>query len=227
MENWNDLRWLVVFNGIADAWLWGFDADDWQLRHGDPAMGTLGILPRPVRTDLATFDDALRLADVLAFDHDAPVGVQPAVDGIFPHAVPKDDSAVALSQPVQPNQAMDLFYYWQTLNQCYGTAAELRFNGSYVIRYDDEDAAAPSTDFATRFSGREELVALYAMATRQADILSEYLCLYRVLEAADGANGTGSSARALAKLHKARRAVYQLAPQLDAGAGAHVGGQFP
>lgn len=197
MENWDDLRWFVVFNGIADAWLWGFDADGWQLRHGDPAMGTLGILPSPTRTAVATLDDALWLADVLAFDHDAPVGVQPAMDGVWPDAKPKDANAVPPSQPVQPNAIMDAFLHWSTLNQAYGVAAELRFNGSYVIRYDDDDADAPGTDFSVRFGEREELVALYAMAARQVDVLSEYLCLYRVLEAADARNGMTFSGQAL------------------------------
>ena len=70
---WDDLRWFVVFNGIADANLWGFDADGWRLRHGDPAAGMLGILPEAEGGARATLDDALWLADALAFDHDAPV----------------------------------------------------------------------------------------------------------------------------------------------------------
>src|SRR5438445_738386 len=77
---------------------------------------------------------------------------------------------------------------WDSLTAVYGSAAELRFNGSYVIRYGGEDPA-PVTDFIHRFIGREELVSMYAMAARQADQLSEYLCLYRILEAADQRNG--------------------------------------
>lgn len=41
---------------------------------------------------------------------------------------------------------------------------------------------------------------MYAMATRQADILSEYLCLYRILEAADRENGKTFAASALPDL---------------------------
>jgi hypothetical protein len=36
---------------------------------------------------------------------------------------------------------------------------------------------------------------MYAIAARQADLLAEYLCLYRVLEGADGQNGTVSAGK--------------------------------
>ena len=82
-SRWDDLRWLIVFNGIADRWLWSFDADGWRLRYEDPANGTLGVLPiddgQPV-----TLGDAMWLADVFAYDHDAPVGVSPGMEGILP-----------------------------------------------------------------------------------------------------------------------------------------------
>lgn len=74
MSEWADLRWFLVLNGIADAWMWAFDADRFQLRFGHPAMGTMGILPM-TGEPVATQSDALWLADVVAFDHDAPVGV--------------------------------------------------------------------------------------------------------------------------------------------------------
>jgi hypothetical protein len=195
---WDDVRWLVVFNGIADAWLWGFDADGWCLRHGDPAMGTLGILPVGGGA-LATLEDALWLADVLAYDHDAPVGVSPAMEGVLPDARTKDPVAEPIAQPIHPLKGGWAWAYWQSLNGAYGAAAELRFSGSYVVRYDDEEDA-PATDFSRRFAGREELVGLYAMAARQADLLSEYLCLYRVLEAADTGNGTLFASQALSQL---------------------------
>ena len=196
---WDDLRWLVVFNGIADRWLWGFDADGWCLRHGDPAMGTLGILPAGSGGALATLEDALWLADVFAYDHDAPVGVSPAMEGVFPDARIKDPAAEPIAQPIHPLEGGWAWAYWQALNGAYSAAAELRFNGSYVVRYGDEEDA-PATDFSLRFAGREELVGLYAMAARQADLLSEYLCLYRVLEAADTRNGSAFAAQALPRL---------------------------
>ena len=44
---WGDVSWFVVFNGIADEWLWDFDADGFRLRHGDPAHRATGPPPAP------------------------------------------------------------------------------------------------------------------------------------------------------------------------------------
>src|SRR5690606_14608272 len=151
MSEWDDLRWFVVFNGIADAWLWGFDADDWRLRHGEPALGTLGVLPAVDGGDVATIEDALWLADAFAFDHDAPVGVRPAITGAWPDSVPKDEAAIPPVQPVVPFDGPLVTWYWDSLSSNYGSAAELRFNESYVIRY-ASDAPDPGTNFKERFA---------------------------------------------------------------------------
>lgn len=92
------------------------------------------------------------------------------------------------NQPIYPFTEAQTGYYWEHVNLSYVAVAELRFNGSYELRYDVEEDG-PSTNFSTRFSGREDRVALYAMAARQPDPLSEYLLLYRILEAADSSNG--------------------------------------
>lgn len=196
MAGWDDLRWFVVFNGIADAWLWGFDADGWRLRHGDPANGMLGILPEVDGAPVATLDDALWLADALAFDHDAPVGVRPAVTGVWPNVEPKDAAAIPPAQPVDPLTGPLVTWYWESLSAAHGAAADLRFNGSYAIRY-ESDFQDPGANFSDRFNDRETLLAIYAMAARQADLLAEYLCLYRVLEGADGTNGKDFAANEL------------------------------
>lgn len=198
-EKWADLRWLVVFNGIADACIWPFEVEGWVLTHGDPANGMLGILPRVRGGDLATMDDALWLADVMAFDHDAPVAVIPAVQGAWPLAIPKDVDAVNFMQPVEPFFEALARQYWDSVQLALGAAADLRFNASYCLRY-DSSYPDPGTNFTERFEGRGELVSLYAMGARQADILAEYLCLYRVLEGADGGNGTEFSERAIPTL---------------------------
>lgn len=190
MEDWSKARWFVVLSGLADAWLWGFDADGkWRLRHGNPAMSSLAILPMDEDGALASLEDAVWLADCFAFDHDAPVGVRPSAwntEARFPyepvHPLPGEDSA---------------HWYFDTLATAYFAAAEARFGDSYCLRYDDEEGSAPGTDFSRRFASRGHRLALYAMATRQADILTEYLCLYRILEAADGANGVEFTSRHL------------------------------
>jgi hypothetical protein len=184
---WADVTWFLVLNGISDAWLWWFDADGWKLGHGDPAGGALGILPMSPGGTRATVDDAMWLADVIAFDHDAPVGIRPATRG--PGAPPVDPDGFPQTQPVHP-YADDLFmWYWENISTASMAAAELRFNDSYVLRYLEDDPRSPRRDFSARFGERDQLVSMYAMAARQADPLSEYLCLYRILEAADNANG--------------------------------------
>lgn len=179
-EQWRNARWYIALNGIADAWLWGFDADGrWRLRHGNPARGTLALLPIPGGRK-ATLEEALWIADCIAFDHDAPVGLLP----------PSWNRRLGrLPEPVTPPPGpMKRWWYFEDVRQGHAAAAEIRFGESYVIRYDD-GRRSPGTDYSTRFRGRENLVALYAMASRQADLLTEYLCLYRVLEAADNRNG--------------------------------------
>ena len=31
-------HWFVIFNGIADRWLWPFETDSWRLTYNDPAL---------------------------------------------------------------------------------------------------------------------------------------------------------------------------------------------
>jgi hypothetical protein len=191
-------HWFVVFNGIADRWLGPFETDRWRLTYNDPALGLLGIEPLRDCDPPATLEDARWLADALAYDHDAPVGITPAWAGEMPDRHPIDPAAAPPSAPIGADaDAWTTSAYWDDLNASYGAAAALRFADSYVLRYGD-GAAPPATDFTARFQGREELVGLYAMAARQADLLTEYLCLYRILEAADGTNGTVYAASRLA-----------------------------
>lgn len=182
VEDWSKARWFVVFPGIADAWLWGFDVNGkWRLRHGNPARASLAILPGSEEGPLATLEDAVWIADCIAFDHDAPIGVRPGGSNTripFPY------------EPIHPFPDRDsTLWYFDNLHSSYSAAAEARFGDSYCLRYGEEDRSAPSTDFATRFADHEQQLVLYSMATRQADVLAEFLCLYRVLEAADQSNG--------------------------------------
>lgn len=186
--DWDLARWMVVFGGIADIDLFPFDADGWQLRHGAPAAGRLGILPIGDNPPI-TVDDAAWLADCIAFDHDAPIGIQPRIIATHGHAQPVDDAARVVREPVIPLGIEVAGWHWSDRAAALDTAAELRFNGSYRVRYVTDDRETPSTDFSVRFDGREARVSLYAMAARQSDPLAEYLLLYRVLEAADGTNG--------------------------------------
>jgi hypothetical protein len=185
------LHWFVVFNGTADRWLWGFETERWRLLYSNPAHSSLGIMPMTDGDPPATIEDARWLADVLAFDHDAPVGITPAYVGEFPDRRPVDPAATPPILPIGAHEdSFSTDAYWTAQNLAYNAAAELRFTYAYALRYEDEVEGAPSTDFGARFGGREELVVLYAMAARQPDLLAEYLCLYRLLEAVDKTNGT-------------------------------------
>lgn len=201
---WDNLRWLVVLSGTADAYFWPFDSDEWHLWCGSPAQGMLGLMPFDEDGPTATFEDAQWVANALAYDHDAPVGLRPVMTGsrCDRHSRPRDLEA---TNPIHPVSALfdpEVDRYWLMLAEVHEAAADLRFNGCWGMRYELENAwpgydepastAAISTRFRKRFSGREELLALYAMAARQADAMGEYLCLYRVLEAADGRNGRPS-----------------------------------
>ncbi len=144
----------------------------------------------------ATLENALWLADVAAFDHDAPVGVRPSFAG--PGKATDPRAAVPPRQPISPVVGDAATWYWADVGAALDAAARLRFNDSYAIRYGDD--GDPGTDFSDRFRGREDRLALYAMAARQADVLIEYMCLYRVLEAADGKNGKKFAAERLADI---------------------------
>jgi len=205
MEDWSRASWFVVFAGIADAYLWGFDVDRrWRLRHGNPARGSLAILPMRRRAARASLEDAVWIADCLAFDHDAPVGVSPSASNRgtrFPH-----QPVISLSG----HDAAD--WYFDNLLGAFAVAAEIRFGASYCVRYGLEQDRAPGTDFSTRFAGREALVSLYAMACRQADVMTEFLCLYRILEAADRGNGTAFAVAHLDSVAKHDFGVLRVIP---------------
>ncbi len=192
MVDWSRASWFIAFPGIADAYLWGFDVDGtWRLDHGDPARGTLAILPATSRGRRATFTEAVRIADCIAFDHDAPIGLFPSASNkrtSFPHRP-------IVEMPVDP-----ALWYFDDLLKAFYAAAEIRFGESYCVRYGIPEDRAPSTDFQNRFADKQHLVSLYAMAARQADVLSEYLCLYRLLEARGGSNGKAFASANLASI---------------------------
>lgn len=180
--DWKRASWFIAFPGIADTYLRAFDVDGkWRLDHGNPAGSSLAILPANPRGRRATFREAVWIADCVAFDHDAPIGVFPSASNertSFPH------------KPVVGIPADGARWYFSDLQQAFYAAAEIRFGESYCVRYELTEDHPPTTDFRIRFAGKEHLVALYAMAARQADVLSEYLFLYRLLEARGASNGT-------------------------------------
>ena len=216
----DQLHWFLMLPGITDRDLFGFEADGWSLTYRDPAMGMLGIVPAAGGTP-ATLDDARWLADVVAFDHDAPIGVSPAWKGVWPNQSPMDATASKVTQPIQPFEGSATAYYWEHIGMSYVAVAELRFNGSYQLRYSGEEGD-PQTNFTERFRNREELIALYGMAARQVDPLAEYLLLYRILEAGDNGNGKSFLAKRLPDLRDGDFGRLWVAPDSAVGAESAV-----
>lgn len=157
---------------MADRWMWSFEADKkWLIVHGTPGAGLVPF--RLDRGPAATLTEVLFIADCVAFDHDTPTVVQPSAT--TPYA------ALAPVTPVlfEPGPDAGLGYF-HSLHDAFLMLTEMRIGGAVGLRYCDDRPGL--TEFESRFSNRTEPLALYAMATRQVDTLSEYLCLYRVLE---------------------------------------------
>lgn len=150
----------------------------WFMQHGSPGAF---LIPVPLGDeppmDLGT---AVFVADCMSVDHDSPVVVRSAADN------PAEEMA-----PIEPlfpsTPEADARMYSELLGEALGDALEMRVGfGSFALRYQVQD---PLAHFTTRLSGVEEAVGLYAMATRQVDVLGEYLCLYRLLEWPEKDNG--------------------------------------
>lgn len=201
MDEQANLRWMIVATGAWD--IWPFTTDEWHLWCGYPSEGRVALKSlHPAGPD-PTYEDAQWIADAMAFDHDAPIGVQPAVTGSAwdPGSRIVDQTIRNPNPPIHPLFEAQRDRYWVALSEAHEVAAELRFNGTFAFRYELADgyrwrtagsqraSETVSTAFELRFGERRNMLAMYAMAARQADVMSEYLCLYRVLEAADGKNG--------------------------------------
>lgn len=164
---------------MSDASLASFEADGrWFLAHGQ--RGAF-LVPVPLHNeDPADLETVLFLADCISFDHDSPVVVRHAADN------PESESSpISPLFPLSPK--FDGQMYWSMLHEALGLAVEMRLgSGTVVLRYEMKD---PLAQFHTRFSRCEEPLTLYGMATRQVDVIGEYLCLYRILEWARKDNG--------------------------------------
>lgn len=133
------------------------------------------------------FDQCLFFADCIAYDHDIPVVAKLLDIG------PEPELNVHRLKPYDLKNRIDYYtstkYYDDlvaTLESTYG----MRYGFSIVnLLYDDFDEDNENLNFQKRFHGKDEALALYAVATRQADIMMEYLSLYRVVEWLSKSNG--------------------------------------
>src|SRR5271157_4298934 len=132
---WAKVDWFLDL-GFADSALFGLDVDQrWRLLMGDPAGGSLGVCPIRKNGRRATLTDVVWLSDCIAYDHDSPVGITPAMDNTrarFPY------------RPVVPMYGgVDAHkdWYFGQLSMTYTLIAELRFGGDTLIpRYGDDHA---------------------------------------------------------------------------------------
>lgn len=168
-----------------------FDVEGtWQIEHGSPGAGLV-----PFRLDgrPTTLEEVGFLADCVSFDHDMPTVVRP-----------KASTRSATSRPIQPvfrylPAEDETLGYYNEVEAALGAASEIRLGDAHLsLRYPERPTL---TKFTTRFASVEAALGLYAMATRQVEILAEYLCLYRVLERAKNDNGVSYVARHLKDLH--------------------------
>jgi hypothetical protein len=125
-------------------------------------------------TGLAPEATVLFLADCLSFDHEFPTGIRPHAGSRAAERPPVEP----LVHASHPRAGLD---YYDTLWEAFGAAQSARMGSGVYLRYDTDDERS-LTDYSTRFASTRAALALYAMALRQVDWLSEYLCLYRVLE---------------------------------------------
>lgn len=187
-----DVDYLIkVFGYISSSTSWEYEAGKWGLR--DDGYGHL--VPYTLVDGIATagvsFDDASFLADSVAFDHDVPTYVSPSDGHIAAPGKPVGMNRPWVDRDQQYEEALEVFF---------STLVDLRFTDGIRLRYAEH--GDPLTRFEERFPGvRRQLLALYAMAMRQVDTLGTYLCLYRVLECADGKNGKQFIEKNLVQIH--------------------------
>lgn len=177
--DWANAHFLISCVGMSDGSIWSFTADrKWFIRHGTPGAALVPFLLDESRP--ATLEEVVFLADCISYDHDMPTVVRPSA------STPAAD--VLLVEPIvaYPESRPGLWYY-AALEQALGMATEIRVGEAVELRYSEDDDAMAR--FESRFADVLEPLTLYAMATRQVDILTEYLCLYRVLEWPNRDNG--------------------------------------
>lgn len=121
--------------------------------------------------DHASLAQTLFFANCLAFDHDCPTTVLP-----YRRDTPPPYEAIGLWREWEDPR----HYYRDALAAAVEQAHSLRYTDGVALRYTPE--GDPLTRFEDRFEGRQEALSLYTAAIRQADFLSEYLGLYRLLE---------------------------------------------
>jgi hypothetical protein len=157
-------------------------------------------------------------ADCIAFEHDIPVIVLPnrsdferfgyryAVGGPArskQEYVGRDESGQIIKRTVRAQSAKDAVrnFYTEQLCSIFSEVREIRQGPlTYVLFRHGTSGARLDLPYSNTYSSAIQEVHLYAVALRQADALSEFLCYYRVIESATNSNGVDWVSRALNRL---------------------------
>lgn len=164
-----DDKWLLDHVETANLFIPLALPDGWQATWDGHAGSLSG--------DTASFAEAVAFANCISYDHEVPTVVQPFGSG----RTPSYDPVGFPRAWVDPGRS-----YSDALVAAAEAAVDVRFTDALDFRYPEKVSL---TEFSHRFSGRAEPLAMYGMALRQVDLLTEYFCLYRICEWADGNNG--------------------------------------
>jgi hypothetical protein len=158
---------------------------------------------------VATLEEAVTITHCLSYLHDAPVLLEPA----------GDRSRRALVQPAMGK--LSGHRYYETLEQIYQTAHELRLGSGVVFECVIQEAASDTInlDLVTALSPRLKEIAIYSTALRQTDPLSEFLHYYRIIESVEArpTNAHNNGKKTILRLPLCQR---ELSPRLGAVCGA-------
>jgi hypothetical protein len=147
-------------------------------------------------------------ADCIAYDHDIPVIVLPTGGDFerfaYRYALSpgssnaehqwhgRDDSSLRIKGTAYVVSRRDTVkeYYIQQLCTILGEVREIRQGPlTYIVFRYGRPGARTDLAYSTDYAKASQDIHLYAVALRQADTLSEFLCYYRVIESVTNSNG--------------------------------------
>lgn len=168
--------------------------------------GNICLCPR-IGKPQPTESAAWYYADCIAFEHDIPVIVLPTrgdfdrfgyrfahsgqttprivhgIDMSSGHAIARSLSGMSARRAVKE-------YYCESLCAILENVREIRQGPLTFVRFrHDSESGTVNLPYTAMYRPVAQEVHLYAVALRQADTLSEFLCYYRVIESATASNG--------------------------------------
>jgi hypothetical protein len=94
--------------------------------------------------------------------------------------------------------------YFENIALAYEPIVELRINGSIFFKWDKAYYKKVNINLTSTYTNAAKEIQLYAMALKQVDPLTEYLCYYRVIESLSNDNGKNYIKANLGKINKHR-----------------------